>query len=94
VITQVPVEGNLAAILFTNAFTGLRRSEVLGLRWGDIDLQKSTLSVAQTLHQLRGGKYIFRETKSKRSRRQIALSPSLVIVLWEHRLKQEQALRF
>ena len=49
------------------------------------------MSVVQTLHQLRGGKYIFREPKSKRSRRQIALSPKLAIMLWEHRFKQEQA---
>ena len=79
------------AIFFALAYTGLRRSELLGLRWADIDLEKATLSVVQTLHQLRGGKYIFREPKSKRSRRQIALSPKLAIMLWEHRFKQEQA---
>ena len=79
------------AIFFALAYTGLRRSELLGLRWADIDLEKATLSVVQTLHQLRGGKYIFREPKSKRSRRQIALSPKLAIMLWEHGFKQEQA---
>ena len=78
-------------LFFTLAYTGLRRSELLGLRWEDVDLQKSTLSVVRSLHQLRGGKYIFGEPKTKRSRRQIALSPSLAIVLWEHRLKQEHA---
>jgi len=78
-------------LFFTLAYTGLRRSELLGLRWEDVDLQKSTLSVVRSLHQLRGGKYIFSEPKTKRSRRQIALSPSLTIVLWEHRLKQEHA---
>jgi len=78
------------AIFFALAYTGLRRSELLGLR-ADIDLEKATLSVVQTLHQIRGGKYIFREPKSKRSRRQIALSPKLAIMLWEHRFKQEQA---
>jgi len=84
-------ETSYYVLFFTLAYTGLRRSEMLGLRWGDVDLQKSTLSVVQVLHQLRGGKYIFREPKTKRSRRQIALSPSLAIVLWEHRLKQEHA---
>ena len=78
-------------LFFTLAYTGLRRSELLGLRWGDVDLEKSTLSVVQALHQLHGGKYILREPKTKRSRRQIALSPLLAIALWEHRLKQEQA---
>lgn len=78
-------------IFFTLAYTGLRRGELLGLRWCDVDLEMSTLSVSQTLQQLRGGEYIFREPKSKRSRRQIALSPSLAIMLWEHQLKQESA---
>ncbi len=76
-------------LFFTLAYTGLRRGELLGLRWGDVDLEKSTLSVVQTLQQLRNGEYIFREPKSKRGRRQIALSPSLAVLFWEHQLKQE-----
>ena len=65
-----------------------------------IDLNEFLLDIREPIiqisyvgggHQLRGGKYIFRETKSKHSRRQIALSPSLAIVLWEYRLKQEHA---
>ena len=79
------------ALLFTSAYTGLRRGELLGLRWCDIDLELATLSVVQTLQQLRNGDYVFGEPKSKHSRRQIALPPSLTILLWEHRLKQEHA---
>ncbi len=78
---------------FTAAYTGLRRGEVLGLRWCDIDLDKSTLSVVQSLQQLQSGEYVFAPPKSEKSRRQIALSPSLVILLWEHRLKQEHTWR-
>lgn len=74
---------------FTAVYTGLRRGELLGLRWCDIDLDLATLSVIQALQQLRGGQYIFREPKSRRGRRQIALSPSLAILLREHRTKQE-----
>jgi len=51
----------------------------------------SSAAVVQTLQQLRGGKYIFREPKSKRGRRQIALSPSLAILLREYREGQEEA---
>ncbi len=79
------------ALFFTIAYTGLRRGEALGLRWCDINLERSVLSVVQTLQQLRSGEYIFREPKSKHSRRQTALSPSLAIALWEYRLKQEHA---
>ena len=35
--------------LFKLAFaTGMRRSELLGLRWSDIDFKKSTISISQT----------------------------------------------
>ena len=92
-ILEASKETPYYALFFTKAYTGLRRGELVGLRWGDIDLEKATLSVVQTLQQLRNGEYILREPKSKRSRRQIALSPSLVIMLWDHRMKQEQARR-
>ena len=74
---------------YTALYTGLRRSEFLGLRWRDIDLDLSTLSVVQTLHHVPGKGYIFREPKTKRSRRLIDLSPSLALLLRGHRANQE-----
>ena len=77
--------------VFTAVYTGLRRGELLALRWCDVDLDLATLSAVQTLQQLHNGQLVFREPKSKRGRRQIALSPSLAILLREHRAKQENA---
>lgn len=70
-------------------FTGMRRSELLGLRWRDVDLDMATVSVVQTLHCLGKGKVIFQEPKSSKGKRQIALSPAAVIALREHRQQQE-----
>jgi len=70
-------------------FTGMRRSELLGLRWCDVDLDMATLSVTQVKHCLGGGKIVFEEPKTEKSRRQIALSPVAVIALREHRQRQE-----
>jgi integrase len=74
-------------IVFLALATGLRRGEVLGLRWSDVDLERRTLTVAQSLEQTKEG-LRFKTPKTKRSRRTIALSPSLVEELQAHRARQ------
>lgn len=78
------------SLFFTALFTGMRRSELLGLRWSDIDLILCQLSVTHTLHQLHNREFIFRQPKTAKGRRMIALSPSTAIVLREHREAQEK----
>lgn len=77
-------------VLFHTAlFTGMRRSELLGLSWQNVDLLFSQVSVTRSLHQLKDGNYVFTEPKSAKSRRTIALSPSVILLLKEHKEKQE-----
>jgi len=76
-------------LFYTAMYTGLRRSELLALRWHHIDLELATLSVVETIHQLRNREYVTRQPKSKRGRRLIALSPSLAVLLRDHKAKQE-----
>ncbi len=77
------------ALYYTALYTGMRRSELLALRWSDIDLVMCELSVTRTLHHLRDGSFIYRQPKTAKSRRLIALSPSTALVLKEHKEKQE-----
>lgn len=67
--------------------TGLRRGELLGLRWSDVDLDGATLSVQQTLEQTRSG-ISFKAPKTAKSRRKIALPSVTVDVLRSHRAEQ------
>jgi len=69
-------------------FTGMRLGELLGLRWSDVDLNLASLSVVQALYK-RCGVCKMIEPKSAHSRRQIALSPSLVLLLHQYKAKQE-----
>jgi len=67
--------------------TGLRRGEILGLRWEDIDFQSATLAVRQSIEQTREG-LRFKQPKTVKGRRVVAL-PSLAIeALKQHRAKQ------
>lgn len=79
------------ALFYLALFTGMRRSELLGLRWLDVDLDLivEQISVTRTLHHLKDGTYVFTEPKSVRSRRTIALPPTAAQVLREHRERQE-----
>lgn len=40
-------------------FTGMRRSELLGLKWGDVNLIPGQIYVSRGLHHLKNGSYIF-----------------------------------
>ncbi|WP_353915164.1 site-specific integrase [Dehalococcoides mccartyi] len=77
------------ALFYLALFTGLRRSELLALKWSDIDLNMGQLSISRSLHSLAGGKIIIRQTKTARSTRTVALSPSTVQVLKDHKCKQQ-----
>ena len=77
------------ALFHTALFTAMRRSELLALRWGDVDFIFCQVSVNRSLHQLKDGSYVFTHPKSAKSRRTIALSPSAILTLEEHRNKQE-----
>jgi integrase len=89
----------LAAISHTRTYlpvllavtTGMRRGEVLGLRWRDVDLDAAKLSVTQTLEQTEQG-LSFQQPKTARSRRQIALSRMTVEALRHHRAEQAKEL--
>ena len=71
-------------LFHTAIWTGLRRSELLGLRWKDLDLDFASLQVVQVMHQLKDGTRVFLEPKTVKSRRAVALSPSSCLVLRSH----------
>ena len=66
--------------------TGLRRSEICGLKWESVDLpsmdgESGNLSVVTVLHRIKGKGLKLAEPKTKGSRRSITLSPDTIDVL-------------
>jgi integrase len=77
-------------VLFYQAlFTGMRRSELLALRWCDVDLLMCQAHVTRSLHRLRTGEIDIRAPKSARGRRMVALTASSALLFQEHRDRQE-----
>lgn len=58
--------------------TGMRRSELCGLRWESVDLDNGRLSVVATRQRITGRGIMVGQPKTARSRRVIALSPDCV----------------
>lgn len=69
-------------------FTGLRRSELLGLRWHDVDLNTGVLSVRQTVKYIEGKGVIFDDTKTGSSRRSFKMPADLISLLKNYRAWQ------
>ncbi len=68
--------------------TGMRPEEYLGLQWKDINFENKSLSVRRALVVKKGGGFIFTEPKTKKSRRSIPISNTLIKNLKAHRRKQ------
>ena len=82
------------ALFYTSLFTGMRRAELLALRWSDVDLELCQLSITRSMQYIASAvpenRIRFKEPKTAKSRRLIALSPSTAITLREHKVKQSE----
>jgi integrase len=78
----------LEAIWRLSATTGMRRGEVLGLRWCDLDLERARLSVRQALVAV--GYELVHSTPKSHSARVIDLDAETVRQLRAHRVRQAE----
>jgi len=71
------------------ATTGMRRGEILALRWEDVDLRQGRLSVRQALEKTREG-IRFKPPKTAKGRRSITLAALAVEAIKRWRAQQAQ----
>jgi integrase len=85
------VAGDRLEALYVVAVTlGLRRGEILGLGWRQVDLKAGTLAVTRTLSYLPGDAYDLTPPKTKRARRIVRIPAIAVAALEEHRGRQNR----
>jgi integrase len=70
--------------------TGMRRGELLALRWRDVDLDGAKLRIERALEQTKRGGLVFKPPKTRYGRRTITLPPSTAVELRGHRKSQAE----
>ena len=87
-LLEAALETRLYPGILLGVATGLRRGEVLGTRWSDIDFTSKKLVVNQAIEKTNAG-IRFKQPKTKRSRRPVALPEFAVSALRTFRAQQD-----
>ncbi len=78
----------LEVLLMMAIVTGMRRGELLALRWSDIDFDRSSLRVLHSVNFIAGHGYVEGKPKTAAGKRGIDLPMFLIEVLQQHRTQQ------
>lgn len=89
-ILDVTADSSIAPIVTTAIMSGLRRSELLALRWEDVNLDTGHISVRRSLTRTKGHYHIL-APKTRASARTIPIPTELVTTLREHHVAQMEA---
>ncbi len=85
----VAVKSPYGPIWMVALATGMRRGELLGLRWQDVDFERGVLAIRQTVGVLKGSSEI-RPPKSKSSRREVPVQLQVLRALRDHHAAQDE----
>jgi len=85
------VRGHRLELLLAMAVvTGMRRGELLALRWSDIDFVRGRLLVLHSVDFIVGYGYVEGKPKTAAGKRTISLPAFLLVMLEEHRAEQRE----
>lgn len=79
---------HLETLLILAITTGMRRGELLALRWQDIDFDNKHLQVCRSVRREAKRGLVVNEPKTQAGRRKVVLSSFLIEVLKQHRVRQ------
>jgi len=87
-VLRAAADDPLEALWRLAIYTGMRRGELLALKWSDLELENAALSIQRSLSRGQTSRLEEGEPKSQSGRRRITLSPSVVESLKRHRIRQ------
>ncbi|MGF9965365.1 site-specific integrase [Bacillus rhizoplanae] len=72
-------------------YTGMRRGEILGLRWGDINFETEKINIKRTLYYTPNEGIYVQSTKNEQSSRAISISNFVIEELKKYRISQKES---
>lgn len=87
---EVLGDNRWGAAFLTLLGTGLRKGELLGLRWQDVDLENNIMKVLHSLAKTKAKGLVLDETKTEKSKRTIPLPGMVAEAIQKHRIQQIQ----
>lgn len=85
---------NIRALVEIAIFTGMRRGEIVGLKWSDIDFENQKVFVRRSIYKPKNGKAQEKLPKTKGSIRTISIPECLCKTLLEYRMHQDRHISF
>jgi integrase len=82
------------ALFYLAVTTGMRKGELLGLKWTDLDWGNRELNIQQQLVRVTGKGRVFQEPKTAAGRRVVVLGDEVIARLRKHQIIQDQLCRF
>lgn len=87
----IAAQGNrYEALYYLAVTTGLRKGELLGLKWEDINWASNTVQVRRQLQRSKGGGWVFSSPKTRAGRRIVQLGSETMGLLAAHRKRQDR----
>ncbi|GAB6138012.1 tyrosine-type recombinase/integrase [Halanaerobaculum tunisiense] len=83
-------EGWVYDLIYIAVFTGMRRGELLAMRWNDIDFSEQIIQVKQSVTKVTGKDLEFRKPKTKSSIRPINVDDDIIKILNRRKKEQKQ----
>lgn len=81
----------LFPLVATALLTGLRRGEILGLLWRNVDLENLRINITQTVVYANNRVVVQPSTKTRKGRRFVSIGMGLASILADHRRRQREA---
>jgi integrase len=90
ILTLLKEDKFMFTFVMMDSLTGMRRGELLGLEWSDVNLEMGIIKVKKSLVTIKGGSKHKNKTKNSSSKREIKISDNLCKLLKQYKKEQDE----